>query len=60
MNDFHLANIKFWKPGFVDVEHQNMWFLTALIHSAITEVSLLIPLLHATDRSSGSQKVDSL
>lgn len=26
MNDFCLGKIKFWNPGFVEVEHQNMWF----------------------------------
>lgn len=26
MKDFHLAKIKSWKPDFVEVEHQKMWF----------------------------------
>lgn len=36
MKDFHLAKIKSWKPGFVEVEHQKMWFFTAFTHCAIT------------------------
>lgn len=36
MKDFHLAKIKSWKPDFVEVEHQKMWFFTAFTHCAIT------------------------
>lgn len=30
MKDFHLAKIKSWKPDFVEVEHQKMWFFYSL------------------------------